>query len=205
MNIEDAKFRLFTSRLETLLTGDPRFQALFCTAVDIFVRQLRIDLSILDKHIDFLKLSLDARKPFLGTSSPHLFSMSLAAKWVPSLGKSADRQLHFASAIAMILFPGEGVNRSRERLQWEVLAPLRKALKIPEINMGSGAWKIDYTTVPSRAMAKHAVSFLQHDPVGFGEYISKVAAGKMSISGVSLFPHEILMTGELFGLRFGSK
>lgn len=94
------------------------------------------------------------------------------------------------------MFPGEGVDIGREKLQREVLSPLRSVLKVPEVKMGKGAWKIDYTKVPSRAMSRYAHCFLEHDPEGFEAYLVKVAQGKVTIAGASMFPHEILMDGE---------
>ena len=97
-----------------------------------------------------------------GESSPHLFDMSYAAKWVPTPAHGADKQVHLASVIALQLFPGEGVSRSREMLQSKVLAPLRKVMKVPEVNMGPGQWNIDYTMVssPSRRASGHSLTYL---------------------------------------------
>lgn len=86
-------------------------------------------------------------------ASPYIFDISFAAKWVPTPAHGADRQLHFASALAIALFAPEGelsksqVGKLRQRLQKEVLTPLRAATKVPEVKMGNAGWKIDYSKV----------------------------------------------------------
>lgn len=116
--------------------------------------------------------------------------MSYAAKWAPTPGKSADRQLHLATAIAGKLFPGDG--KARRRLQDEVLSPLRRALAVPEVNMIKGAWTINYPKVPARSMARNQNAFVAHDPRGFERYLLGVASGKTTIAGASMIPHELL-------------
>jgi hypothetical protein len=171
------------------LSNDRAFQALYLTVLDLFEAQLKADLDQLDKHKTSLTFPEEQRKPFRADSSPHLWNMSFAAKW-------ADRQLHFASALALKLFPGEDVLVARERLQREVLSPLRKVTKVPEVDMVQGEWKIDYakvsegsairsshrtsclqSQVPSRAMSRYAEHFMLHDPKGYERYLTKVAEG----------------------------
>jgi hypothetical protein len=181
------------------LSNDKAFQALYLTVLDLFETQLKADLDQLDKHKTFLTFPEEQRKPFRADSSPHLWNMSFAAKWVPTPAHGADRQLHFASALALKLVPGEDVRVARERLQREVLSPLRKVTKVPEVDMVQGEWKIDYTKVsevfpicqshpdhrtpclqsqvPSRAMSRYAKHFMQHDPKGYERYLTKVAEG----------------------------
>lgn len=163
----------------------------------LFVKQLETDLVLLNQHTSFLSKPLEERKPFGKTSSPHLFAMSLAAKWVASPGHSADKQTYLASAIGHLLFPGDGFNLARTHLQQRYLAPLRAALSVPEVQMKKGEWKIDYSKVPGRCMARNSGNFMAHDPAGFEAYLKKVASGTLSISGASLLPHEIVMDGEL--------
>lgn len=169
---EHVKKQMLRARLENRLQ-DKKFQALYITVVQIFTNQLRADIS---------------------ATAP-----SFAAKWVPTPGHSADKQLLFASALATVLFGGD-----RNKLQ-KVLTKLRKELKVPEVEMVKGPWKIDYPRVshydrskadfqvPSRAMSRSAEHFETHDPDGFNRYLDQVALGTKSISGASLFPHEILM------------
>ncbi|WWC63850.1 uncharacterized protein I303_106455 [Kwoniella dejecticola CBS 10117] len=187
-----AKHSLLHKRAEKALTSDKKYQALFLTVLHLFVKYLRADLKAFDQHRDFLTLSAERRKPYKGESSPFLFEISYAAKWAPTPANSGDRQTLFSTALAMMLYPGDGVQWSRERLQKLVLTPLRKALAVPEVAMSNNNWKIDYTKVPSRSMVRNSESFVKHDPQGFETYLNQVSKGKKTISGASLMPHELL-------------
>lgn len=154
------------------MSKDKAFQALYLTVLDLFETQLKADLDQLDEHKTFLTFPEEQRKPFRADSSPHLWNMSFAAKWVPTPAHGADRQLHFASALALELFPGEDVLVARERLQREVLSPLRKVTKVPEVDMVHGEWKIDYTKVSEWVvlyswyiMLTVTGSFTRHEPL----------------------------------------
>lgn len=193
-NSKRGRATILSTRAAEALTTDPKFQALYVAIVDIFATAITADLARLAAHSKYLELPQLKRKeegyPKAGTS-PHLFGMSFAAKWAPTPGKSADKQLHLATALALRLFPTEETKWARYKLQTQVLAPLRAALLVPETRMVKGAWKIDYTHVPARAMARHAEDFVVHDPTGFDKYIVDLESGKTTVAGASLSPHEI--------------
>lgn len=180
------------TRLNLALEQDKRFQALYLTVLDLFANGIRSDVDKLKLHHQFLALPEADRKPYKGTDSPHLFGMTYAAKWCPSPGKGADKQLHFVTALTHVLFPGRQDYFHGQSLQKEILTPVRLAQSVPESRMVKGEWKIDYSKVPSRSMRRNAQNFQLHDPVGFASYMRKVAAGKMTVSGASMFPHQLL-------------
>lgn len=138
---------MLKERFEHAIKTDTRFQALYLTVVDIFIKQLRADLALLDKHRDFLRLAEERRKAYPDRSSPHLFGLSYAAKWAPTPQKGTDKQVYLSSALALMLFPANDVTEARRRLQGEVLTPLRNMMRVPESAMVHGPWKIDYTKV----------------------------------------------------------
>ncbi|WVQ73239.1 hypothetical protein IAR50_002805 [Cryptococcus sp. DSM 104548] len=181
------KHQLLAERLTSALEDDEKFQALYITVAHIFHKQLKADLELLSQHREALRTSTTKTK-----SSPHLLKLSFAAKWAPTPGKSADKTLHIATGLSALLFPSFDVTWARQKLQKEVLSPLREALAIPEVAMSNRTWKFDYVKVPSRAMNRHAQSFAEHDPKGFRAYIEKVAAGGATISGAGMMPHELL-------------
>ncbi|WWD21394.1 hypothetical protein CI109_105879 [Kwoniella shandongensis] len=183
-----AKHRLLHERSNDALTNDKKYRALYITILHLFAKYIKADLSLLDKHKDFISISESQHR-----SSIHLFGMSYAAKWVPTPAHGADRQTFFATALSMFLFPGDGVNWSRQKLQKEILTPLRKVLSVPEVEMSNGTWNIDYTKVPSKSMARNSDAFWLHDRKGFEAYIDKVSKGQTTISGASLMPHEVLI------------
>ncbi|OXH34056.1 hypothetical protein J008_02816 [Cryptococcus neoformans] len=182
------KHQLLSSRLQDALTNDKKFQALYLTVLRIFHGYLEEDLKLLFKYNEQNCLGSDHDAVAL----PHISNMSFAAKWAPTPGKSADKQLHIATALAKLFYPGDDVIWARQKLQKEILTPLRKALAIPEVAMSNQSWKFDYNRVPSRSMARNAEAFMAHDQQGFAAYLDRVSQGLATVSGASLMPHELL-------------
>ncbi|OXG82379.1 hypothetical protein C349_02975 [Cryptococcus neoformans var. grubii Br795] len=182
------KHQLLSSRLQDALTNDKKFQALYLTVLRIFHGYLEEDLKLLFKYNEQNCLGSDHGAVAL----PHISNMSFAAKWAPTPGKSADKQLHIATALAKLFYPGDDVIWARQKLQKEILTPLRKALAIPEVAMSNQSWKFDYNRVPSRSMARNAEAFMAHDQQGFAAYLDRVSQGLATVSGASLMPHELL-------------
>eukprot|EP01018_Ginkgo_biloba_P017174 Gb_38039 [translate_table: standard] len=133
------------------------------------------------------------------------FSISLAAKWCPSLDSSYDRSTLLCENIARKLFPRDShpeyaqveerhyVYRVRERLRKDVLVPLRKALQLPEVYMCANLWsQLPYNRVASVAMKNYKDLFLKHDSERFSSYLQEVAEGKKKIAAGALLPHEII-------------
>lgn len=177
------------------LSSDKKLQALYLAVIDLLATYISADLDRLAAHTKYISLPQEQRAAdgyAAPNTSPYLFGMSYAAKWAPTPGKSADKQLHMATALACRLFPSADVKTARHKLQTQVLAPLRRVLAVPEVAMVNGPWKIEYTKVPAMAMARHQAAFDEHDPEGFGTYLDQVASGKVTISGASMFPHEIV-------------
>ena len=191
----NARAAVIKERAKASLASDAKLQALYVAVVDLYVQYIRADLDRLDRHRKYIVLPEEQRRADgygKEGSSPYLFGMSYAGKWAPTPGKSADKQLYLATALAAKLFPDEDTKRARRRFQAEVLAPLRAVLSVPETKFVKGAWTIDYTKVPARAMARHQDDFEKHDEVRFGDYLDKVAAGTKTIAGASMMPHELL-------------
>ncbi|OXM79428.1 hypothetical protein C364_02925 [Cryptococcus neoformans Bt63] len=182
------KHQLLSSRLQDALTNDKKFRALYLTVLRIFHGYLEEDLKLLFKYNEQNCLGSDHDAVAL----PHISNMSFAAKWAPTPGKSADKQLHIATALAKLFYPGDDVIWARQKLQKEILTPLRKALAIPEVAMSNQSWKFDYNRVPSRSMARNAEAFMAHDQQGFAAYLDRVSQGLTTVSGASLMPHELL-------------
>ncbi|KAK4687558.1 hypothetical protein P7C73_g2568, partial [Tremellales sp. Uapishka_1] len=191
-NTQGRKLHLLRERLVQSLE-DPKFRALYLAVVDLFATQIEQDLANLAGHERFLLLPDDDRKPFAKGQSPYLFKLSYAAKWVPTPAHGADKQLLFATALAHRLFPQSDHQTGRIQLQKTVLTRLRKAVKVPEVNMVQGPWKVDYSRVPARSMSRNLDSFFEHDPKGVMQYMDRVAAGKSTVAGASMMPHELLI------------
>ncbi|KAG0236208.1 hypothetical protein BGW42_003853 [Actinomortierella wolfii] len=129
-------------------------------------------------------------------------SVSLAAKWCPSLNQFHDKHTLIATTIAQILFPdrleGEDqakyVERVRQRLRTEYYVPLRKATPVLETFMSANKWdEIPYTRVPAVAMKKSKPQFELHDALRFKEYLDSVEKGEKTIAAAALMPHELVV------------
>ncbi|KAG0044172.1 hypothetical protein BGZ83_010581 [Gryganskiella cystojenkinii] len=128
-------------------------------------------------------------------------SISLAAKWCPSLNQFHDEHTLIASTIAQILFPdrreGEDtaayVNRARAQLRQEYYVPLRKATPVLETLMTSSRWdEIEYKRVPARAMKTNKVHFESHDKERFEAFLNAALKGETTIAAQSLMPHDLV-------------
>lgn len=128
-------------------------------------------------------------------------SVSLAAKWCPSLNQFHDNQTLIASTIAQILYPtriaGEDhatyVNRVRQLYRQEYYVPLRKATPVLETFMTSNRWNdIVYKRVPAVAMKNNKERFEAHDKEGFAEYLESVSKGETTIASQALLPHQLV-------------
>nr|KIR89351.1 hypothetical protein I308_00356 [Cryptococcus tetragattii IND107] len=134
------KHQLLSSRLQAALTNDKKFQALYISVLRIFQSYLAEDLKLLVKYKEENCCESDR----VTATLPYISNLSFAAKWAPTPGKSADKQLHIATALALLFYPGDDVIWARQKLQKEILTPLRKALAIPEVAMSNQSWDFDY-------------------------------------------------------------
>ncbi|KAF9904272.1 hypothetical protein EC991_002875 [Linnemannia zychae] len=128
-------------------------------------------------------------------------SVSLAAKWCPSLNQFHDNHTLIASTISQILYPtklaGEDhatyINRVRQLYRQEYYVPLRKATPVLETFMTSDRWnEIVYNRVPSIAMKNNKELFEAYDKERFSEYLASVAKGETTIASQALLPHQLV-------------
>ncbi|XP_015902289.1 uncharacterized protein LOC107435242 [Ziziphus jujuba] len=165
--------------------SDPHFMFLYEKISDHFAECLKADIGFLN--------------------SKEYTKISLAAKWCPSIDSSFDRSTLLCESIARKVFPLEsypeyqGIEeahyayRVRDRLRKEILVPLRKALELPEVYIGTNHWdSIPYNRVASMAMKFYKDKFLKHDKERFLKYLEDVRAGKSKIAAGALLPHEIV-------------
>jgi Domain of unknown function (DUF2828) len=88
----------------------------------------------------------------------------------------------------------------RSFYQCWVLTSLRKASSLPEPLMATKQWKeIKYSCVASVCMKNNTENFFKHDPDSFQAYLLSIEKGKKSISGTTLFPHELVMQSVKLG------
>ncbi|XP_059447973.1 uncharacterized protein LOC132179286 [Corylus avellana] len=165
---------------------DPKYRYLHNQIANLFAKLLKADLEYL--------------------ISGQMAKISLASKWCPSLDSSYDRSTLFCESVARKLFPYDScpeyreldeahyAYRIRNRLQKEVLVPLRRALGLPEIYMSARQWNLlQYDRIASNAMKIYERLFYKHDRDGILHHLQNVQFPKLSkTSTKELYPHEIL-------------
>jgi hypothetical protein len=113
-------------------------------------------------------------------------SISILAKWCPSINTSSYRTVSMAKEFISYI-------NMRESDYRKLLSKLRAVLNIVEKSMSSGNWEeIDYSTVPSLAMKKYTNAFIRNTGDRFREYINRVASGEDKINASTLYPYDIV-------------
>lgn len=112
-------------------------------------------------------------------------SISLMAKWLKSVNTSSKESRKLGSLTAYKL----GLS---ERDYRKLLATMRRYIGVLEVAMSSGDWKqVEYSAVPSRAMAKYRKAFKRHDGERFEEFLSRVEKGEVKINADTLYPYDL--------------
>ena len=119
-------------------------------------------------------------------------SISLLAKWLPSINTSNAEAREMANIIA----EGLGMNAEKYR---KTLSYLRKGLII-ENNLRTKDYTFDYDKVPSNAFHKYNEAFLRNDETKFNDFLSQVEKGEKKIKANTIFPYEIIR--ECSNLRY---
>jgi len=117
--------------------------------------------------------------------------ISLCAKWAPSEGHHHDTKTKLSKEIANLLFPNNPTALKLYRTEY--LVPLRKQLNVIERYLCARDWHhVPYACVPSRCMNINKKAFTKHDKERFGSFLLAAMAGKTSVKGKQMFPHELV-------------
>lgn len=113
-------------------------------------------------------------------------SISLLAKWMPSLNASSEKTKKYASIICKKM-------KDTPRSYRKFLSKMRKYIDVVECKMSAKEWGgINYETVPSRANLIYNNAFLRNDEERRREYLGKLEKGEVKINAGTLFPHDIV-------------
>jgi len=113
-------------------------------------------------------------------------SVSLLAKWLPSVNASCAETKRKAKLIAQKL----GLTEKEYR---KTLSRLRRYLDVLECKMSAGLfWDIDYKAVPSRANIIYRKAFLRRDEERRNAFLESLKKGETTINASVLYPHEIV-------------
>ena len=112
-------------------------------------------------------------------------SISLLAKWLPSVNASNDDAVRQAKRIARAM----GMNDAQYR---KTLSALRAKLGIIENNLRKKDYTFDYSKQPSKAMFKYRKAFMRNDGERYGNFMNRVAEGVEQIHTGALTPYEMI-------------
>ena len=111
---------------------------------------------------------------------------SLLAKWLPTETASSTKTRELAKrAIKNI-----GMTPRQYR---KIVSSLREYIRVTERKMSLNEWEtIDYSTVPSYAMARYNRAFKEHDEGRFSKYIEALNEGKTKVNASILYPYDLV-------------
>jgi hypothetical protein len=113
-------------------------------------------------------------------------SVSLLAKWLPSVNASSKESKRIGRKIA------EAMGWS-ERQYRKALTALRTQIRIVEQAMCSREWgNIDYSKLPSRAGFMYRKAFAKRDGERYQTYLNAVEKGEAKINAGTIYPYEIV-------------
>lgn len=140
------------------------------------------DTQLWDLFIDIVKKQfiLDNEAVKFGTT------VSLMAKWLPSINSSSKNSKRIGRKIAKSLGWSEKTYRKE-------LTKLRSYIKIVEQKMCANEWNlINYEQVPSKAAMMYRKAFGKHDYERYLKYLEDVKNGNKKINASTLFPYDIV-------------
>lgn len=112
-------------------------------------------------------------------------SVSLLAKWLPSVNATNPETIHNAKKLARAL----GMNDEQYR---KTLSLLRRKIGIIENNLREKDYTFDYEKQPSKAMFKYRKAFLRNDFERYISFLEDVAKGRKTLHADTLAPYEIV-------------
>lgn len=112
-------------------------------------------------------------------------SVSLLAKWLPSVNASNEDAIRQAKRIARAM----GMNDAQYR---KTLSALRAKISIIENNLREKDYTFDYSKQPSKAMFKYRKAFMRNDGDRYDAFMSRVAEGAEQLHTGALTPYEMI-------------
>ncbi len=127
-----------------------------------------------------------------------LKTISLCAKWAPSLHGEHDNKFNICKKIAYRIPAILSQFKKDGKKQWQknyrkILTSLRTHLNVVERNMCLNLWeKIKFEQVPSVAMHQYKKTFEKHCPTEFNEWVNRVKKGESKVNVSQLMPHQLI-------------
>ena len=112
-------------------------------------------------------------------------SVSLLAKWLPSVNASNAETVAMAKKIARSM-------KMTDRDYRKALVELRAKIRIIENNLREKDYTFDYSKQPSKEMFKYRAAFMRNDGERYGEFINKVSKGEAKLNAKTIMPYELV-------------
>ena len=112
-------------------------------------------------------------------------TVSLLAKWLPSVNASNEGTIRQAKRIARAL----NMNDAQYR---KTLSALRAKISIIENKLRVKDYTFDYAKQPSKAMFKYRKAFMRNDGERYAAFMERVSEGAEQIHTATLTPYEII-------------
>ncbi len=124
-------------------------------------------------------------------------SVSLMAKWLPSVNASSKETVRLAKKIAR----GMGMSDAEYR---KMLSSIRSYIKIIENNLREKDYSFEYLTQPSKALFKYRKAFIRNDGGRYKEFINLAKTNPVVLNTSTLTPYDIV--GKVIEAnRYGAK
>lgn len=141
-----------------------------------------LDTSCKDQMLDYIKEQFLKDVAALSAEGE---SISLLAKWLPSVNASNAGTVRAAKQVARAL----GMNEAAYR---KILSALRARIAILENSLRERDYNFDYAKQPSKAMLKYRKAFLRNDGERYQEYLEQVRSGEARLNTGTLYPYELV-------------
>lgn len=112
-------------------------------------------------------------------------SVSLLAKWLPSVNASCSETVKRAKVLASVL----GMSEAEYR---KTLTALRARIRLLENSLRKKDYSFDYAKQPSRALRKYRKAFMRRDSKRYFEFLSNVESGKASLHADQVSAYELV-------------
>ncbi|MCR5811432.1 MAG: DUF2828 family protein [Lachnospiraceae bacterium] len=112
-------------------------------------------------------------------------SVSLLAKWLPSVNASNADAVAMAKKIARSM-------KMTDRDYRKAVVELRAKIRIIENNLREKDYSFDYSKQPSKAMFKYRAAFLRNDTERYKSFINKVSVGEAKLHAGTIMPYELV-------------
>ncbi len=112
-------------------------------------------------------------------------TVSLLAKWLPSVNASNPQTVHNAKRISRSLGMDDATYR-------KTLVKLRAHIHLIENNLREKDYSFDYEKQPSKAMFKYRKAFLRNDGDRYQAFMDSVSYGEAKLHTGTLTPYDII-------------